>query len=143
MNSRRNLKLKKEDKAQIKTIFDDYGIESIIKRQLLSAIYDAYIVMVMPRSVVIGHKRFVFLTSGMRSAYNYITVEKTTQYFMKCLVYLVNSKTTVEQIVLEDKAYTDASLKDIFENYAECKGHEMLMALIQYYLVAKIDHNEG
>ena len=143
INSRRHLKLKKEDKVRIKTIFSDLGIESILKRQLLSAIYDAYIVMAMPRSVVINHKRFVFLTSGMRSAYNYATIEKTTQYFMKCLVYLVDSKTTVEKIVLDENEHADASLKDIFENYAECKDHEMLMALIQYYLVAKIDQNEG
>ena len=82
-NSKRTLKLKKEDKQMIRGIFQELGIEPILKKQLICAIYDAYIVMAMPRSVVINHKRFVFLTSGMRSAYNYATIEKTTQYFMK------------------------------------------------------------
>jgi len=62
INSKRKLKLKKEDKRQISTIFRDLGIEKILNKQLLAAIYDSYIILAMPRSVVRNHKRFIFLT---------------------------------------------------------------------------------
>lgn len=99
INSKRTLKLNKEDKKQITNIFKELGIEKILRRQLLAAVYDAYIVLAMPRSVVRNHKRFIFLTCGMRSAYNLTTIEHTVQYFMKCLVYFVDSKHSFKQLI--------------------------------------------
>ena len=87
INSKCQLKLKKEDKKQITEIFKELGIEKILRKQLSAAIYDAYIVVAMPRSVVRGHRRFVFLTCGMRSAYNLTTIERNLPIFheMSCL----------------------------------------------------------
>lgn len=62
INSKKTMKLKKEDQKQIANIFKELGIEKILRRQLLAAVYDAYIVITMPRSVVRNHKRFIFLT---------------------------------------------------------------------------------
>lgn len=42
----------------------------------------------------------------------------------------------------ENLTQNDSSLRDIFENYSDCRDHEILMALIQYYLVSKIENSE-
>jgi hypothetical protein len=62
INSKKTMKLKKEDKKQIADIFKELGVDKILKRQLLAAVYDSYIVITMPRSVLRNHKRFIFLT---------------------------------------------------------------------------------
>ena len=145
INSKKTLKLKKEDKLRIKSIFDELGIQKILQKQLIAAIYDANIVLAMPRQVARNYKRFVFLACGMRSAYNLTTIERTVQYFMKCLAYFVDSKKSIKQIIYDD-GKVDSSIKDIFENYDECRDHEMLFSLIQFYLTSDInqgDKNEG
>jgi hypothetical protein len=126
----------------IQGIFKELGVDSILKRQLTAAVYDSYIVLTMPRGVVRGHKRFIFLTCGMRSAYNLSTIETTVQYFMKWLVYFVDSKHSLKDILLE-KGKEDSAIKEVFENYEEWKDHEILLALIQFYLVSEIEQEGG
>ena len=141
INSKRTLKLKKEDKRRIKNIFDELKIQRILQKQLIAALYDAYIVLTMPRQVARNYKRFVFLAWGMRSAYNLTTIERSTQYFMKWLVYFVNSKRSVKEIIY-DEGKEDSSIKDIFENYGEWSDHELLLGLIQFYLISDINNEE-
>jgi len=77
----------------------------------------------------------------MRSAYSLSTIERTVQYFMKTLCYLVDSETSLKDSILSG-GKEDSHLKDIFETYDTCKDHEMLLGLIQYYLVKDIEVDE-
>ena len=65
INSKKTLKQKGVKTKEIKErIFGDKyeEIQKLLKKHLLAAIYDSYIVIAMPRSVVKHHKRFIFLT---------------------------------------------------------------------------------
>jgi len=78
----------------------------------------------------------------MRSAYNLSTIERTVQYFMKCMIYFVDSKKSFKDAIIEEGT-EDAAIRELFDSYDECKDHEILLALIQFYLVSEIDQEEA